>query len=195
MRLRANSTFFCGILTCFLTLQAASAREASAEGNAPVLYTATTGGGCTLVDNGGQAVIEVRVNGLGGIPTRGALFGIRASQGFTGVVTSYAFPAGIVGFGNPADGFNVQYQGCLQPFTALLTVTYQLFGNSSGCGSIEVVPYPGEQAILVGDCNFDPVVTHSLGAVTVNPSAECTGQWCILATEPTTWGSVKALYR
>lgn len=171
------------------------AGSAAGQGSPPVLYPATGSGGCVLVDTGGQATVQINLDALLAFPTRAAKFNTAASPGFTGTIVAFEFAPGILGLGNPTDGFLVEYQECLQSSMPLVTLTYQLFGTSASCGTISVVPYPGEQSIIVGDCDGQSIATHSLGPIIVNPGDGCSSQpWCALATQQSTWGRVKALY-
>lgn len=72
------------------------------------------------------------------------------------------------------------------PPVLVLTMSYQFFGTSGACSQITIGPAPGilvPFAISLG-C-WDPVECEA-GTLRVN---------CTVATESTTWGRVKALYR
>jgi hypothetical protein len=166
---------------------------ANAQANAPKLFPKPSIGGCTLIDNGNQVVLEVWINGLTSFYSQAALFSIDAT-GFLGSVVSVEYPPGIIGVGDPTNGIQVEWP-CGPVFQKLVSITYQTFGLSSACGTINVGPIPGQSSILVADCNWDTFPTTSIGPITVNPTAACNGNWCVLATEPTSWGRVKALYR
>ena len=179
-----------GMLVAVLT----PATPVSAQGIAPVLYPATSSGGCQLTDSQGLVTLDVAVVGPTAIFTRGVQFRI-ASAGFSGVVVSSEFTPGNSGVGSAVDGFMVEYAGCVKASGTVVRLTYQMFGTSSACATIELLPFPGDQSIMAWDCNFELVPTHALGPITVNPTAQCSNQWCILATKESTWGQVKSLYR
>jgi hypothetical protein len=149
-----------------------------------------------VVDAGNQMVVDVRVHGLFSIPTTGVIFSIGVSEGFTGTLVSYEYGPEVSGVGNPSDGFGILYNGgCSQPFLLLARLTYQLFGSSSPCSTIEVLPYPGYSSVMASDCTFEPVVTARIaGPVIVNPNGTCP-DYCFVSTERSTWGRIKALYR
>jgi hypothetical protein len=143
----------------------------------------------------GFITVNVVLNG-GSIPVSGVRFRIGSSAGFTGVLVSANYNGWSV-FGNVDMGAEVAFNGCLHTYGGLVIVelTYQVFGTSTPCSVLEVLPRPGDESIEVGDCYFNIIPTRTLGPMFVNLNPSCGDVWCVLATEPTTWGRVKALYR
>lgn len=78
----------------------------------------------------------------------------------------------------------------------LVTVTYAGLGTSALCSYLDVVAHPNFEhlGILVQTCTFENVPAPTRGRLHVNPNATC-APWCVVSTEETTWGGVKALYR
>jgi hypothetical protein len=116
----------------------------------------------------------------------GVRFRTVASEGFTGVWLGDA--TSNIAFGTSNTDIAVGYGGCKAPPIVVVAATYQLFGTSSACSGLSIAPAPGFLcAIALSDagCFFEMCVVK-LGAIQVN---------CPVATEPTTWGQVKALYR
>jgi hypothetical protein len=108
------------------------------------------------------------------------------------------YPDPITWYGNVTDGVAVGWGRCVDTEFGgfeIVRLTYQLYGTSARCSFLEVLPYPGFQSILALDCNYDLLPARTGGYMWVNYNRGCGSLWCILATEPTTWGKVKALYR
>lgn len=112
----------------------------------------------------------------------GVRFATEASAGFTGVWLSETSAYFTVG--NSTTDISIAYGACLEPPVLALTMSYQLFGSSS-CSSLGVVPPNGFPFIVCDEGCFGEYTCDG-GAMKVN---------CPVATEPTTWGKVKALYR
>lgn len=130
----------------------------------------------------------------------GAQFRVAAGAGFTGVLVSEDYTSSTVHIGNVTDGLQVAFgtppEGCHSGDFVIVRLTYQVFGTSAPCSTLEVLPYPGDSSVMVMDCNDNLLPTSPYGPVWINYSSACGGLWCVpLATEPTTWGKVKALYR
>jgi hypothetical protein len=62
-------------------------------------------------------------------------------------------------------------------------------------GSAEVWPAEGETGIIVTDCAFQQVCCGSSYGTIIGPNPPSEGCGIPLATESSTWGAVKALYR
>jgi hypothetical protein len=140
----------------------------------------------TINDNGPQIVsfyvAEVNPDG-----NTGLRFSTEASAGFTGVWLGDTSPFVTVG-SSPTD-ISVGYGWCFMGGTLhVLTATYQLFGTSAPCSELRIAAADGFAVVLAGSsgCLFGEMPIRDLGGLHVN---------CPVATEPTTWGKVKALYR
>jgi hypothetical protein len=144
----------------------------------------------------GLITVNVVLNG-GNIWVSGAAFRIGSSAGFTGVLLSEQYRGGSSPLGNVNMGVGVAFNSCLQSYAGIeiVKLTYQVFGTSTPCSVLEVLPRPGEESIVVADCNSVIIPTRALGPMFINYNTGCGNIWCVLATEPTTWGRVKALYR
>jgi hypothetical protein len=115
----------------------------------------------------------------------GVDFAVAGASGFTGVWLSET--SSYLTFGTSTTGIAVAYGGCLSEPVLVLTLTYQLFGTSAACSELRIVASSGRPFPLClegGGCFFE-TPCHA-GALHVN---------CSVATEQTTWGRVKALYR
>jgi len=142
---------------------------------------------CTLSDTGPRtASIYVMETGYVSIGVR---FRVASSPGFTGVWLSDSSPYSSVG--SSQSDLSMHFGKCLSGTVLALTMTYQLFGTSA-CSQLEIAPPSGLLSPICFDCfeelpclNNRPLHINCDGSFDCNP----------VATEPTTWGSVKALYR
>ena len=77
----------------------------------------------------------------------------------------------------------------------MYSLVFLSFGpvDGSTCNHLTVTAYPGESTPLLYDCAIDPIATTG-GSFSFVPAPEHCGD-CVVATRPSTWGSVKALYR
>ena len=115
--------------------------------------------------------------------------------------TGWAFAAqvmnGFLAIGDAYTDLSLAYGGCLAgPSIVVVQLTAAIFAApASDCGIIEIVGAPGKTTILSVNCNFAEVPALTgvfyLGA---SASSDC---YCGVpfATEQSTWGKVKSLYR
>lgn len=116
----------------------------------------------------------------------GARFAVEPGPGFTGVWLSDTTTHFKVG-SSPTD-VSVAYAACIPPPILVLTMSYQLFGTSSPCSELRIVPPDHFQCAISSDmdCLFVEACITDLRTLTAN---------CPVPTQPSTWGRVKALYR
>jgi len=116
----------------------------------------------------------------------GLRFSVKPGPGFTGVWLSDNSSYSTVG--NTPTDISVGYGLCLPGPVLVVTVSYQLFGTSSPCSELRVAPADGFPVVVAASsgCFFIEVPILEIGRIDVN---------CPLATEATTWGKVKSLYR
>jgi hypothetical protein len=151
------------------------------------------GGECTLADKqAGQLTAYVIL--YFGINVGEMRFRVETGGGFTGQLLTETYGS-LNTIGNVTDGLGVFNLGC-PPLERLVTLTYQTFGTSPPCSYLEVLPYPGDAEITAWDCDFNPMSVSTPGTTWVNNNGSCGLVWCsTVATRPSTWGKVKALYR
>jgi hypothetical protein len=102
-------------------------------------------------------------------------------------------PYGVLG--DPYTGASVAYGNCLSGSILVYTLGFLYFGQPLTCGMLEMVPDPLESAgtIVYSDCNFVKKLATG-GKFYLQADGTC--QDCNeVATEETTWGTIKALYR
>jgi len=93
----------------------------------------------------------------------------------------------------PLEGLVASYGGCTaSPITACQVMFFSFGTPFEGCNHLVVTPYSGDSQVQVLDC-ANQFQNASAGYFSFNINGFC--NTCVLATEATTWGSVKALYR
>ena len=148
---------------------------------------------CSINDIGtGPITVYVFHNLTGG--SQASRFRISTSASFTGVYVSEQFPPSFIAVGELATGVIISYSTCLTGSFAIAAIHFVGSGTSLPCSYLEVEPAPGRDAIEVADCVNGINTTATHGRLYVNPDLGCE-EWCILATEGSTWGKIKALYR
>ncbi len=141
---------------------------------------------CTLSDTApGVANVYVAFTGF----SLASRFRVASGPGFTGVWLADSSPYTNYGSSSQVDA-NLYYGTCEVGTFLVLTLTYQLLGTST-CSELSIAPSVGQPVAICYDC-FDPGVCGSK-PLHVN----CAGPFDCnpVAVEPSTWGSVKALYR
>jgi len=114
-------------------------------------------------------------------------FKLTESPGFTGVWTGDTPHTGGV-FGDTRTGIHLVETGCLASPAHIVTVTYQVFGTSLPCAAITVMAADAS-GVRINSCDSGGMLANG-GELIVNP-----GVGCVVASETTTWGGVKSLYR
>lgn len=113
---------------------------------------------------------------------------------FTGQTQSgSAVQGGFLAIGGAYTGLSLAYGGCLTGDIVLVHLNYFGFPTPpTTCGALRVVRDPTAATVKHTTCAFVEVV--ATGGQAFNGDTACGG--CNeVATEETTWGSVKALYR
>ena len=160
-----------------------------ALGSGLSLYSDATLTDCTLSDHEARiATVHVAEDSDRG--ATGIRFRIVGSAGFTGVWLSESTT--YVTVGNSQTDLSMGFGECLFGRFSVLTVTYQMFGTST-CSSLEIAPAQGFPVSLCQSCIFheEPCIDNRALHVNCSGSFDCNP----LATQSTTWGRVKALYR
>lgn len=117
-------------------------------------------------------------------------FRVAASSGFTGVWLADASPFPKIG--TSQTDLSVCFEACMVGQFLVVSITYQLFGTST-CSDLSIEAAPGFSEPICSTCSFHIVPCSGYDPVHVN----CQGPFNCdpVATEATTWGQVKALYR
>jgi hypothetical protein len=144
---------------------------------------------CTLSDTSPR-VATIYVSESSSLGATGLRFRIAESAGFTGVWLGETTPYSAVG--NSRTDLSLGFGTCMLGHFPVLTVDYQLFGTST-CSDLAIVAAVGFQVPICTGCTADEQLCTGYDPLHVN----CIGPFTCaqLATESTTWGKVKSLYR
>jgi len=198
-----TSVSFLTAVVLIVTLSAAD--SGAVEGSIAISGQPNTNW-CTLTDSGPaiRTVYVLHTFSLGAIASR---FRIMNGPGATLTYLSETHPFAST-IGDTQTGVSICYGGCFSGEHLIATVTYMGYGTSGLCSKLLVVPHPLSQTVEAINCNFDPVPTYvqdlaintatgTCGCPLVHsfPGAAQAFTCDPVATQPTTWGSVKALYR
>ena len=150
---------------------------------------------CEIVDPG-SGLVQVHMFHTGSQPARAVTFFAPTPQcweGATWLGDVVASPFLKQGVSTHSVGIQVNYLACLQPPVYLGYMNFILSGGAQPCCAYPVLPHIVDGAVLIIDCNFDERVGAG-GSAIVNANSSCRCPMP-LATEESTWGRVKSLYR
>ena len=166
--------------------------SAPAFGREPVgdisVYADAAGSSCNITDNGGLLQIHLVHKFRAGEGATGCRFMVQPPAGSN---WSYiAFSTTFTAVGQPNSDVSLGYGPCQTTDVDLGTILYTSITPSPACGYINILPgLPG--TVIATDCIFGQhLLDHGQGIANPNGTCQCT-----IATEPTSWGRVKALYR
>jgi hypothetical protein len=105
---------------------------------------------------------------------------------------------GAVNVSNSQYDWSIAFGGCTQPGepSYLGAISYLISNQALPCCIVSAYPSDPMQYFKFTDCDFGEHPLEPTKSIVVNPSESCGCQSGILtATEPTTWGRLKSLYR
>jgi len=152
------------------------------------------GNQCFMFNNGGGALVYTYVvhRLFYGDQAYGSHFGI---EGPGSAWTFISFTSPFIGIPAAQADVAVSYGACM---TATFTVGTALWLATSAppnCSYVSLTAAPSLQTVMVADCAFNELPGDAFNRLLVNPDPYVPYCSCAHATEPSTWGSVKALYR
>jgi hypothetical protein len=161
------------------------------------IYSDASGGDCSAHDFApGTLTVYVHHKLHGGSDNAtGASFRVATGGGFTGSYLSEQVWGG--GIGDLQSGIRLSYGNCYTTSALIASISYSVYGTSPSCSYVALLPHPDAESgtIEVWDCNF---ILHATSSgerrLYINQNVLCES-WCIVPTEPTTWGRIKGLYR
>jgi hypothetical protein len=177
------------VLTAMLLAIVATPALAQAEDLG--LFADNAGLSCEVIDAvaGIKRVYVVHVNSAG---ATGSEFLVDTSASTMSLIVS-AVPAGFLSIGASDTGISIAYQECKIGTFLVLTMTFDNTGDTAACSRLRLLEDPTAvpPVRIYADCSSIP---HAFpgGQAIVNPDGSCP---CNVATETTTWGNIKALYR
>lgn len=174
-----------------VVLVAGLASSASAQVGKIGLYGDQAGNDCNVLDQGAPALRPVYVvhkfdPGEGATASRFKVVTTGITMTFIGTSTPYAV------LGAWDTGISIGYGQCINTATQVLTINFFGTGTNPACGRLDIVADPIPGAIQITTCDFGDINVPNGGSAIVNPDVNCQ---CNIATNPSTWGGVKALYK
>jgi hypothetical protein len=151
-------------------------------------YADAAGTDCNITDNGGGGLLTIYVvhKFRPGESANGLRFKMDSPAGATWNYLSFSSTFTTVGQAN--SDISVGYGVCQSTTTTTGSALYLSIVASPSCGYVNFVP--GFTPVIATACDFgEHPLDHGQGIV--NPTGACQ---CNVATQPTSWGKVKALY-
>jgi len=156
------------------------------------VYADSRGVSCSMTDNGGNSlIITYVVHRFGpGEQATNCRFKIEPPAGAS---WQYIGFTGAFFFSGRADiDISVEYGVCTSTQTLAGAAYWYSLAASPACGELSIKGGLNGQ-LAATDCLYVYRPLQASDPLTVNPSPACSCD--VLATEPATWGKVKALYR
>jgi hypothetical protein len=187
------------LLVAPVSVPAASAQVGAPGGNISV-FADPFGSTCFLMDDAPRAfsvyVVHTNVDNSNGITA--TEFAFVTSEGFTATYLSETIHYPTY-YGTLAGGISIGFGICALEPGLLATVNYVGHGTSEACSFLDTgpnltLPYVLTEPLAI-DCIFNDYPAPSVGRLLVNPAPGQCSPWCVVATQQTTWGRLKALYR
>jgi hypothetical protein len=148
---------------------------------------------CDIANPAPGSFVTVYVFHQFGVPGESASasrFRIETPPGWSYI--TFTATAGYVPIGDARTDLAVAYGACVNTPVKIGSVQYIGAPGAPPCTPLRLLAPQGFPSIIVDDCSFVESSAAGMGLV-INPQASCCCQ-CI-ATEPSTWGKVKELYR
>lgn len=134
-------------------------------------------------------------NSQGATASQFMITNAKTTTGLTWLSTGLYDTTNYISIGDIATGISVAYGGCIMdPSFPILILTYFVTGTVPTCSMMQVVADPVVQqgTVITTNCNFAELSGNG-GNFAFNPDQTCL---CAAdATEQSTWGKVKSLYR
>ena len=118
-------------------------------------------------------------------------------SGFDATYVSEVVP--FIHIGDLRTGLSIAYGGCTAGPLLLGSLVFAGQGTSQSCSTVDTTGNPDWPGIptsypITETCNGDVLPAPSVGPLYVNAGVGCQPR-CTVATESSTWGKVKSLYR
>ncbi len=173
------------LMISLLTLAIAAPAFAQAVGDISA-YADDQGNSCSVTAPAGIVTVYVVHKFSDGGSATGARFKVTVPSG----LAILAFTTTFVPIGNISGDLSLGYGTCISSTTSLGSILMNS-SNPAACSYISVVAADNFANPIATDCTFGEY-TVKTGQAIANPDGTCA---CSVATEPTSWGRVKALYR
>jgi hypothetical protein len=167
------------------------------------IYTDPLGAGedCTAVPLTFQPFSMYVVHQITGSGATGSEFMVAGTSATGWTFNGATVMGGFLAIGSPTTGVSLAYGGCLAgPAIGVVQLNFFGFAPPAGgnpmCGFLEIVASPTALGGIIKavNCNFAEVQATG-GYGWVNSDGNCVACGPVIATEESTWGKVKSLYR
>jgi hypothetical protein len=172
-------------LVFLLTVAFAANAFATAVGDISA-YADDQGNSCNIAAPAGLVTVYIVHKFSDGGSATGCRFKVATPAGMTFLAFNNAFTP----IGNITTDISLGYGVCITTTTNLGSILYNSAGPAA-CTLVSVTAADNFANPIATDCSFGEY-TVKTGSGILNPDGTCQ---CNIATQPTTWGSVKALYR
>jgi hypothetical protein len=160
---------------------------------------------CQLMSVPGIRTVYVRESFNFGSTAARFKLGLEPGSTWTYVSETHPFPSTL---GNTQTGISVCYGSCLVGNILIASVTYMSYGTDQNCSKVLIQPHPDAETVEIMKCDGNPNAAYSrdLYIETSAGFCGCPDAHLIpgiakhfgctpVATENSTWGAIKALYR
>ena len=181
------------MLYVFLIVLSLTVSSAAAGVGYLGVYSDAEGTSCQLTDVGNALVTTYVVHRFF-IPNDQATGSRFAIEGPTNATWQFlAYQSAFTTVGSALTDISVSYGTCISTTTNIGTVLwFSVVPVPFPCGFVSLKAASTVGTMLISDCSFTELIPISSYPLYVNPTPTCN---CWGATEPATWGKVKALYR
>jgi hypothetical protein len=190
----------CAMFLVFVCHVVAPPAAEAAFGGRVAMYSDAGLSVCSLVDAAPQIadvyVVHITAGSVMESDASGIQLRLTSSAGFTGTWLEDVIPSGMSHAGTSQSGIGIGY-GATCPTSGIilmLQARYQMHGTSAECSFVEAGPYPNLLSIASTTCYFFDELPVDGDRLQVNPDPSCSCEGAV-ATKPTTWGQIKAMYR
>lgn len=175
------------VLVCLSSLAFAQANPGSVG-----IFSDQLGTDCNITDGSvglfSVYIVHVVTNG-----STASQWLMEADPGFTAQYVGETSPFQTA-IGDTQNGISVAYGSCLAGPFLVATVNYFGQGTSTACALLSIVadPVAPSGQVEIVDCSFVKHLAPKGGQARVNPDGTCQ---CNVATQTSSWGGIKALYK
>jgi len=156
------------------------------------LYSDAGGQNCALVDYGGAVVtVYIVQHFYYGDMASGSRFAINVPEGVNWLFLS--FQSTFQGdFSSAPNDISLNYGSCIGTATTVGSAQWFSIVAAPSCTLVTFKPADSMPSVIATDCAFNEQTPLFAYSMVVNMNGACICAW---ATQPSTWGAVKALYR
>jgi hypothetical protein len=180
---------FALLMVCLLALAAPAFGQITGKVGDISAYADDQGSNCNITAAGGNSLVMVHL--VHKFSDGGGATGARFKAVFPTGFTFLGFTPTGVPIGDIRTDLSLGYGVCITGTTDLGTVSLFSVTASPTCSYLSIVAADNFANPIATDCSFGEY-TVKTGSAIVNPDGTCQ---CNIATQPTTWGKVKSLYR